>query len=228
MDQPTLLERDSSSLLLCWRSKLTTKSNQVFNLEISENDRVDWKTLSSTLRSTTIRKKNLVLDHQYYFRVRSKEEGDNSDWSEFSQSSEPFSVLPQSIKQLYPPNLKSRDSQSLTITWAGVEKPCEGYKLRYRAETESTWQYIESMLKDNIVKKKGLLSGLNYYFAVCPVGCSDEYEYSLSSPSLQVEAFSKYLRDLLPSTLLASNNTTVSTESVLAGKTIAIYFSAHW
>ena len=139
-----------------------------------------------------------------------------------------MTVLPDHVKTLDAPTLSSRDSQSLTIQWTDKIQR-DGYKLRFRSETDHVWQSINAVIRDKIVRKKGLLPGVKYYFAVCPVGTEDQYDYSSSSLLFTVSVLSQYLTNMFPSHLRTSQSTSnVLTVDALAGKTIAIYFSAHW
>lgn len=224
MDAPFCLERDHSSITVAWEDKETACTKQ-YELEIFENG--SWRSLSDTIRTKTIRKKNLLQSVEYLFRIRSKAKG-STTWSSFSNSSEPAMVLSHSIKTLSAPTLSSRDSQSLTIQWVD-ELPRDGYKLRYRADTDHSWQNISSIVRDKVVRKKGLKAGINYLFSVCPVGISDEYEYSASSLPYTVTVLTQYVKNLLPTTLLCRQSPNlVPSSDALAGKTFAIYFSAHW
>jgi thiol-disulfide isomerase/thioredoxin len=223
MAAPNLLERDHSSISVVWVTKLDSKK---YELEISENG--IWRSLSNSIATTTIRKKNLEQGFEYCFRVRSQDPV-TASWSAFSNPSEPMSVLSHTIKILDPPTLLSKDSQSVTIKWIGNNNHEEGYNLRFRAETDQSWQVINSVIRDNVVRKKGLKAGVNYYFSVCPVGHLDQYDYSASSLPFSVATVSQYLTNLLPTYLHTSKwPTKISTSEALAGKVVAIYFSAHW
>lgn len=224
MQIPFLLERDYSSISVAWVETDLTRP-KFYELEICECG--IWRSLSSNISSTTIRKKNLSPDVEYAFRVRSQENG-TSFWSAFTLPSEPMTVLPSNKKMLDAPTLVSRDSQSLTIMWADGELR-DGYKLRFRTDACHSWENISSVIRDKVVKKKGLKPGMAYFFSVCPIGTADSYDYSSSSLPLSVTVLSQYLQNMLPPSLHTSQwPMRVPTADILAGKTIAIYFSAHW
>jgi thiol-disulfide isomerase/thioredoxin len=224
MEAPLILERDHNSITVAWIGDDSVPS-KVYELEICEEG--TWRSLSATISNTTIRKKNLKQGAQYEFRVRSQVKG-TTVWSNFSNPSEPLKVLPDNIKMLDPPTLATRDSQSLTIQWIdGVSR--DGYTLRFRTDSDLSWQIISSVIRDKIVKKKSLQTGKNYYFSVCPFGCNDEYAYSSSSLPFTLPTLSPDLAKMLPLSLHTSQwRAKVLTSDALAGKTIAIYFSAHW
>jgi hypothetical protein len=225
MNSPSLLERDHNSITIAWKP-IGEPKGLVYDLEIFDNGTNTWNSLSNSLKGTSIRKKNLEQKKNYIFRVRSKQINKN-EWSNFSEESLPMTVIPLEIKLLDPPTLRSKDSQSLTIQWTATLG--DGYKLRFRSETDHEWQHVNSIVKDNVVKKKGLKAGVNYYFSVCPIGSSDKFDYSLSSSLFTVQILSQYLTNLLPSTLHTANKSLkIPTVEALAGKVVAIYFSAHW
>jgi hypothetical protein len=223
MHCPTLLERDHNSITIAWKP-IGEPKGLVYNLEVFDNG--TWNSLSNNLKGTSIRKKNLEQKKDYIFRVRSKQ-SETSEWSNFSDESIPMNVISTEIKLLDPPTLSSRDYQSITIQWTAILG--DGYKLRFRSEADYEWQHVNSIVKDNVVKKKGLKAGVNYYFAVCPIGSSDEFDYSLATSPFTVQILSQYLANLLPSTLRTPNKPfKIPSVEALAGKVVAIYFSAHW
>jgi thiol-disulfide isomerase/thioredoxin len=189
-----------------------------------------------------------VTGSQYVFRVRCKL---STGWDDFSSPSAPIEVLSLVTLQLPPPTLVSRDTTSVTIEWnAPNEKEEYMYNLRYREEDSLEWTYVSATLKNTQVRKKGLHGGINYYFSVLPVPVSvskDEqedkpddvksvfssdqkpaFEYSLQSLPCQVQQFSSYMSNLFPKQLLSWSGSKVDTSACLAGKMVAIYFSAHW
>jgi thiol-disulfide isomerase/thioredoxin len=229
MEPPVLLERDESSVTVAWEVPDDFRSGTTcFELHMQQEGE-DWKSLSDRITGTSVRKKNLSADYDYRFRIRSKP-STTGEWSEFSGPSEPMRVLSPDVKICAPPVLHSRDTTSLTLRWSEVPG-AEGYLLRYRKENCTKWEYISSTISGNTAKKKNLESGVAYFFAVRPVVPSEsDYEFSLSSSALSVAVLHKYYRDLLPPTLLSSRSSSgkVNTADALAGKTVAIYFSAHW
>jgi thiol-disulfide isomerase/thioredoxin len=224
MDAPFLLERDHNSVTIAWLD-VDSKTAKTFELEICEEG--DWRSLSKSISTTSVRKKNLKQAIPYLFRVRSQTKG-STTWSPFSISSDPVTVLPATTKLLEPPTLRSKDSQSLTVQWTD-DTSRDGYSLRYRTETNNEWQVIASVLQDKVVRKKGLLPGCHYFFSVRPVGGSEDYDYSLSSLPFTVPQLSQYLSNLLPAALHTPQWPKLTpTADLLAGKVVAVYFSAHW
>jgi thiol-disulfide isomerase/thioredoxin len=227
VEPPVLVERDQSSITVGWKVPTDFRPGTT-HFELEMRDGTEWKSLSDRITSSTIRKKNLTLDHEYEFRVRSKPSASGT-WSEFSDPSERFTVLGSDVKIIDPPTLHSRDTTSITIRWK--EAPgAQGYQLRYRKENTVVWEHVSSTISGTTAKKKNLEPGVSYFFAIRPVIPDQDCEYSLSSGALSVAVLHQYYRNLLPATLLSSRapSGTISTADALAGKTVAIYFSAHW
>lgn len=231
MSAPYLLERDHVSLTLAW-SKVHVA--EFYELEMS-TDAAEWVSLSNSLKGTSIRKKNLVEGVAYRFRIRCN---DGNGWSNYSPSSEGYFVLASNVHIMDPPEISARDDVSLTLQWKEVAG-AEGYQLRYRSDEDAAvnasncWARIESTIKSTTVRKKGLKAGVNYQFAVIPVltdsaGNPAAWSYSLSSAPGKVLTLPPFMQKLFPTTLIAGNKKVVPTASLIAGKCIAIYFSAHW
>ena len=242
MNEIVIIEVDYNSVLLGWnkiencieyelqilRKEKQQQPQEQEEKEIKEEEN-EWKTLSSTIKGTTIRKKNLNENEIYLFRIRSHL---NDGWDLFSLPIT-VQVLSSQIKTINPPILKSRDNQSITIEWEPIDNMI-GYKLRYREENNLSWHYIDSIIHSNIVKKKGLQSNISYYFSILPISSSieeqEEWQYSRSSQPitlLQLQ-LSPFISQLFPKDLLDSNQLIHSTLEALSNKVIAVYFSAHW
>ena len=166
MNTPVVIEIDHVSVLLGWRP---VTGALTYELQMQEGDEDgEWKSLSSGIQGTNIRKKNLIEGVLYQFRVRCKLA---TGWDDFS-SSTGIQVLPTTTLQLSPPTLLTKDTTSVTLHWSppdDSELELEGYRLRYRAEDSLEWTYVDTTLKNTQVKKKSLAVGVNYYFSVCPV-----------------------------------------------------------
>ena len=236
MNAPFLIERDHASLTIAW---IKVDNADCYELEMMI-DGGEWNSLSSSLKGSSIRKKNLMEGLGYTFRIRVKHV-DTNEWSPFSCSSDPFYVLSGDVKLMEPPEIVSKDDVSMTLQWKEVTG-AEGYMLRYHSDESATydrdtyWAKIDSIIKNTTVRKKGLKSGANYQFAILPVGFSDEtndiapqWSYSLSSVPTKVLIMPPFMQKLFPSTLIGGTSKTATpTASLLSGKCVAIYFSAHW
>lgn len=220
METPIILEVDHNSVLLGWAP---FPDAIVYELQLQSGDE-EWKSLSTTVKSTSIRKKNLVEGISYRFRIRPQLA---SGWDIFSEPTAAINVLLPTAMMMDAPVLSTKDGASVTIEWPSVEG-CEGYSLRYRSEQQLGWSHIDSVLHSNKAKKKGLHAGVSYFFSVRPVGLGDEWYFSKSSAPLSIAQLSQFLSNLFPSQLLSRRSASVSTREALAGKVIGVYFSAHW
>lgn len=240
LDSPHLLERDESSLTVVWKA---LKKGASFELQM-EVEPGSWKTLSSTLTANFARKKNLKGGHLYKFRYRFLKDDFSSEWS---MPSSDMTCLPSGVKQMAAVVVSSVTSESATLQWVSDVDSATGYQLRYRQATDDEWTLIEKQITGNGVKKNKLVKGKTYYFAVRPVipgeeegnGAERSYEWSASSapallPAVDTAALSPFMSQLLPSTLKSKQASTelggsrVTTKGALAGKIVAVYFSAAW
>mmetsp|Transcript_8684 Transcript_8684/g.14730 ORF Transcript_8684/g.14730 Transcript_8684/m.14730 type:complete len:374 (+) Transcript_8684:50-1171(+) len=264
MESPVALELDHHSVLLGWRA---TQGALAYELQMRSSDVGDeWKSLSSAIQGTNIRKKNLIEGNTYNFRVRCKLA---TGWDDFSPDSADIKVLDADILQLEAPTLLAKDTSSVTVQWSSPsDHEVEGYRLRYRAEGSLEWIYVDTTLKNTQVKKKSLDVGVNYYFSVLPVvsasasapavqmdnsksdgtetkdtpssvfnadsntssteSSAKGFEYSPQSLPLQVQPFSAFMKNLFPDQLVARDGSKRDSAANLAGKMVAVYFSAHW
>jgi nucleoredoxin len=225
------LEHDHTSITVAWK---LTEGADFYELQLSA-DGDEWRTLSDKVKTNVIKKKNLEHGHRYFFRVRYLAVG-STEWSPFSESTDGLLVAHPLVRITDPPSLKTRDLSSITIEWTKLPD-VEGYKIRFRTESDPCWEYIDAVIKNNVAKKKGLLPGVQYYFSVLALTPDNTYGYSLSSQPMTVATISQFYVSVLPRNLLSntakmSNRSaptgTISMTEALAGKVVAFYFSAHW
>ena len=211
-DAPIPIERDFESITIGWSP---IKNATSYLLQMKKENDLEWITLSSSLSNNIIRKKNLDISNCYRFRYKPNF---NDIWSNESIA---LSVLDKSyMKQSSPPQLLSKDTQSITLKWDDCNSN-EGYNLRYRIDNDINWNHIESTITGLSVRKKGLLPGKSYYFSIKPL---NGYDWSSSSSNLSVVVYSHWLQQNFPSQLLSKNGL-VKSEDAIGGKVLAIYFS---
>lgn len=234
MNPPCFIEADHSSILVFWENHTNASFYELqFKSENSQNhsDESNWITLTSNISCNSIRKKNLVSNELYFFRVRYQDKHSLQWQEEFSNSSESMQVIPSEIQLISFPKLQFRDSSSITLIWDAIgSKDILGYKLRWREESSSQWNIVSTIIERNIVKKKSLELGKQYYFAIQPISKNDniKYGFSLSSNPISLAVLSDYFNRILPNKLWTKGRNFVSTNDCLAGKIVAIYMSAHW
>lgn len=236
MNAPYLIERDHVSLTVAWNVPNNVKV-EAFELEmLTKQEDATWVSLSNSLKGNSIRKKNLLEGIKYSFRVRVRSAGD-SDWSAFSSPSEDMSVLAASAQIMDPPELVSRDDVSVTLEWKEVPG-AGGYILRLRSDEdtgkgkEQCWSQVATTIKNTTVRKKGLEAGKTYHFAILPVDFAEDddrvWSFSGSSAGCKVVTMPPFMQKLFPTTLITRAQAPVAASSLLSGKVVAIYFSAHW
>lgn len=222
MEPPVVIDLDHHSILLGW---IAFPNCLQYELQMCGDPIVEenWTSLSTKIKSTSIRKKNLTSSATLFFRVRPLI---NTGWELFSGSSEPIVIPDTDALIMNPPSLSTSDSGSLTIQWENVPDTT-GYSIRYREDNINEWNYIATVIHGNVVRKKNLHCDVGYIFSVKPVGNSDSWIYSVSSPSFFLPKLSPFLMNLLPLELLRQHDI-IETKNALCNKVTAVYFSAHW
>jgi hypothetical protein len=166
MRAPVLLDADTAALTVQWVPQPGATVYEV-QLALVSTAEPEWSTLSSSLQSTVLRKKNLQPDSQHLFRVRSKK-GDE-DWTAFSLASAPLSTLPANVSRMPEAPVRSdASSDAVTVTWSVVEG-CSAYELQMAEVAtegeELVWTSLSSSIKAPVARKKGLCCStfVHYY-----------------------------------------------------------------
>lgn len=186
MNPPFLIEVDHNSILLGWQAVpegiayeiqmlVADTNNEGVSSDTKEEVVVEteqWISLSSSLKGTEARKKNVTHLQAYRFRMRVQY---SYGWDLFSAPSEVFSPAAPSSSLLDPPTVAGRDKSSVTLEWTKVEA-AKGYLLRYRlaSSISGEWVTVSAVLQTNSVKKKGLSANEGYFFSVQPVMQEEE------------------------------------------------------
>jgi thiol-disulfide isomerase/thioredoxin len=170
-----------------------------------------------------------------------------SDFSAVCSDPPFFETLGEHVLLMEPPVTVAMDAESVTLQWvapppltqaSGAITPVVGYQFRYRSERESTWTVLDKVLSSLQVRKKNLLPDVQYFFSVIPVlgdsaaaadsaSPSPQFAWSLSSQPAVLASLSAGMAALMPPQLLSKKGL-VDTRQALRGKTVLIYFSAHW
>ena len=231
-----LLDADFDSLTVGWNP---LPDSMAYELSMCSGISEDFEILSDKLKITVAKKKNLLSDVKYKFRVRSQ--GPNNVWSPYSNVSSSYSPLPPDAKQVERPISIKTDYCSITIQWDAVPNAI-GYEMQYRSVSNDSansmqWVTVPSMITNTFAKKKNLLHNVTYYFRVKPVfnvvdsdASIAKWVYGKPSNALTVATLAANLKSFLPTQLLRGKdyNVLANTPNELAGKLIGLYFSAHW
>lgn len=193
MEPPFLIEADRNSVFLGWKPvegalqyelqmistpRIKSDTNQDSNSdESAEVESVDWVTLTDSLKCTSVVKKNIDEAYEYRFRLRAKFD---SGWDIFSKASTNMFSISKENYLMDPPTVLRSDSTSITLTWKHVDE-ADGYRLRYRLDSDLVWEEAQTVIQGNTVKKKHLSPNQGYYFAIKPVVEGQNWEYSRSS-----------------------------------------------
>lgn len=231
---PRLVEATESYLHIEWPQVV----DAIFDLEMKEvaattatqqtiatADR-EWKSLTTTRKSNSVKKKNLILGVGYQFRYRIV--GGNGH---FSHPSDTYYLRdPTTMKYITPPSLVKVDGNCCTISYIEVDGVV-GYKIRYRREDcYEDWVTIEKVVSGSSVTKKNLINGAAYLFSVVPVTeNSSEFTWSMAI-SIKIHSLAPYFSQILPSELYHSSSSLnmIKSREFLPNKIILLYFSAHW
>lgn len=226
MSQIVQLDRDHESVTVAWEPVKDAVQYEVQLLCRKGEEEPEWTSLTSTFKANFLRKKNLENGVGYQFRLRALNAA--GEWSDFSPASDAFYTLPIDFLALAPPRFTEHDGASITVTWDEVEG-AEGYRLRWRKDEDVAWTTVESVIKNHKAKKNGLGPG-SYYFSVLPLTGDERcWGYSASGGPFKVAGLHPGIARYLPTTLLTKGGaSTVATSTLLAGKIVAFYFSAHW
>lgn len=203
------------------------------------NDKDDdaFETLSENLKSTQVRKKNLVDQEAqgFVFRVAAivKEEQQPSEWTTHSEPFHLLSAQEASTRMDAPKVMSGGTSFAGIVSWKAATGADSKYELQLRENVGGApWETISSSLSNTEVKKKNLTSTHGYQFRVRLAGSEAAFSppsepfVSLGlSPGIK-QLFSKLEKGTL---LRQSNDSTVTLEDALGGKEfILLYASASW
>ncbi|EKX33845.1 hypothetical protein GUITHDRAFT_155920 [Guillardia theta CCMP2712] len=196
-----------------------------YEVQIKQEEGGDFTTISDSLTSTLVRKKNLKPNTEYFARVRHR---DALDWSGFCEPVSFHTLAGQDVKRLEHPQVVSRDGESITLQWP-TAPDCESYTVEIRSDKDPTWRTISDHLKNNIVRKKNLEKHVMYYFRVKPNLAEGSGSWFFSPPSegAMLADLPPFLSNLLSPTLVDAQGTSKPVSS-LAGCVVALYCSASW
>ena len=139
---PLMIDRCYSSITLVWsipkygatnnKESGLVSYNYIYELQMNDSNisTDEWKTLSDTIRTNTIKKNNLIPTVGYRFRVRYRPfmnlsstvgiDSNNNDWSNYSISSSEYYVLSSDFKMMKSPIMITNDDISITIQWESI------------------------------------------------------------------------------------------------------------
>lgn len=142
---PMMIDRCYSSITLIWsipkhtnhddgdfnddgannKESRLVSNDYIYELQMNDGKIIDeWRTLSDTIRTNTIKKNNLIPTVGYRFRVRYRSSTNVStkgnDWSNYSISSCEYYVLSSDFKMMKSPSMITNDDVSITLQWESI------------------------------------------------------------------------------------------------------------
>merc|ERR1712137_349412 len=211
-----------SAMTLCWEPVPDALG---YILELQESGGTWTKVAEVT--GLLVRKRNLLPGTVYAWRLAFRTSSSIiSPWSDVAT----LETLASDTLQLAQPRICSADSASLTVEW----DLCEGvtaYTLQFRGDGDLEWTTASTTVKQNRVRKKGLKPGRSYAFRVQPTTWSqpneDSYAFSRASALQTVVWVAPMFESTWGNELVNTTGASVPVSS-LAGKLVALLFSASW
>ena len=156
----------------------------------------DWQRLAEDIQGTSSRKRNLMPESQYFFRISPVYEDDTvGPWITHVDA---FETLTQEQDEDYamaaPIVTIPAEPNALIITWEEVDEEVHGFELQMRENKGGArWFGFQTSGHSSEVKKKNLTSPWGYQFRVRPVTDFDE-PFSPPSNPVQPRRGEKYNR----------------------------------
>ena len=224
----TCVDASETSLTLTWAPVAKAVK---YELEWKKEGADDWAKLGSKGFADPMppkQKNKLPSGTAFVFRVRAR---DTVDWFPWGPEST-ISTLAEGQPRLGPVTLKAAEEGALTVAWEAAAG-ASAYELQLREAKERSWTTVSKALSGTAVRKKNLEPTGRYLFRVKPVaGPADVGSWAFSAPNT-VEfrpqpPSAPIFRDMLGPTLTDASGATYTLDQRLAGKVVALYFSASW
>lgn len=157
----------------------------------------DWQRLAEDIQGTSSRKRNLMPESQYFFRISPVYEDDTvGPWITHPEA---FETLTQEQDEDYamaaPIVTIPAEPNALIITWEEVDEEVHGFEMQMRENKGGAkWFGFQTSGQSSEVKKKNLTSPWGYQFRVRPVTDFDE-PFSPPSNPVQPRRGEKYNRN---------------------------------
>jgi hypothetical protein len=167
----------SSQVNLTWTD--ASSNEEGFELERS-TDNVTWANLISVgANAVLFSATSLVANTKYYFRIRARNSGGVSDWSNVAEATTQSLVA---AKPATPTNLrlKATTANQISIEWEDRATDETSYEVSRSADSTGKWEIIKSDLPVNTKEfaDKPVRSGRKYFYRIRAVRNSDFSDYS--------------------------------------------------
>lgn len=147
----------------------------------------DWQRLAEDLQGTSSRKRNLMPEAEYFYRVSPVFDDDTvGPWITHNEAFETMSQEQDEDYAMASPIVTiPAEFNSLIITWEEVDEDVHGFELQMRENKGGAkWFGFQTSGQSSEVKKKNLTSPWGYQFRVRPV---TDYDEPFSPPSNPVQ-----------------------------------------
>ena len=205
----SVLDRDGGSVALWWRG---VEGAECYEVEMRKGQE-EFVVLSSSVKGTTLRKKNLEKGIDYEFRVTAVKDGSKTDVSDIVKTS----VVDG--PQMGAPKCADYDGSSAVVTWNNEDGP---YSLEMFEDGE--WSLVAGELKGLAARKRNLRHGRRYYFRVK----SNSRNWSLASEAVSLPKKAPMMASYFGEKILNQRGDFIDTMDALAGRIVAVYASASW
>ncbi|CAJ1964913.1 unnamed protein product [Cylindrotheca closterium] len=191
-----LVDARSDSMTISW-TKVEEAVCYILEFRTVNPLEPDWQRLAEDIQGTSSRKRNLMPESQYFFRISPVYEDDTvGPWITHPES---FETLTQEQDEDYamaaPIVTIPAEPNALIITWEEVDEDVHGFEMQMRENKGGAkWFGFQVSSVSSEVKKKNLTSPWGYQFRVRPVTDFDE-PFSPPSNPVQPRRGEKYNRN---------------------------------
>lgn len=195
MDQIVLVDARCDSVTISW---MKAEEAVCYILEYRTVNPLepDWQLLAEDIQGTSSRKRNLMPESQYFFRVSPVYEDDTvGPWLTHDDVFETISQEQDEDYAMAAPIVTIPvEPNALIITWEEVDEDVHGFEMQMRENRGGArWVSFQVSSHSAEVKKKNLTSPWGYQFRVRPVTDFDE-PFSPPSNPVQPRRGEKYNR----------------------------------
>ena len=199
----------------------------------TSSDEIAFDTLSDSLTTTQVRKRNLDEDSAYTFRVGAILKANQQQPDLCVSHTDAFRILTaeEELSRMTQPKVEPAGHKAAKVSWDAVDG-ASGYELQMREnEGGAAWVTLVASFAGTEVRKKNLVSNKGYHFRVRPAGSNQPFSIAseVAKGSTLSEGIKKVFSMLDNDQLLNDVKTHVSVSDALAGKEfVLLYASAHW
>jgi hypothetical protein len=186
LDELVLIDARCDSMIISW-CQVEGAVCYILELRTVNPLEPDWQRLAEDIQGTSSRKRNLLPEAEYFFRISPVFDDDTvGPWITHTEAFETMSQEQDEDYAMASPIVTvPAESNSLIVTWEDVDEDVHGFELQMRENKGgSKWLGFQTSGDSSEVKKKNLTSSWGYQFRVRPV---TDYDEPFSPPSNPVQ-----------------------------------------